>query len=632
MRQINIRASLLSLLLLLQISGFSSAQDSETIHIVGSRIANALIAELADAHGTEAIDINTTGTASGIDRFCNGELDMATAARPMTSAEAAICNANEVVYSEFLVGHQIVAFIVHPDVPVECLSEDDLQEVLKPTASNTLTDWSFYDDESELPLTVILPPDNRIEHVLVDDIVVGDGLRLDGQSYTEASEAIAQVSETAGAFSFVPWAEELADNESIQVLEVRNDVFYECVLPSAENVENEQYSVSQSLFVYVNRAWLDAKENLESLVSYLIDESNAALIEAAGITAPSAAAYTLNADVLENADAARIFSGEATEFELPDELSGSVTIVGAANAFEVIDQVANRLSIGNDDLEFNFNLAGLATGLSDLCNDEADIALLDSPLAEESLATCAENEVLTFPLNIGTRGTVLIANAADDHTACLTTEQINTVWRAESTDSVSSWSDVDDNFPEQKMTLFGLSSLDEYSDILLQIPGSVIAPVRRDTEQDYDPLYRAAAVGNVPGAITYMSWLDYQDVLENNQANIQLVAVDAGDGCIIPAPATLSDHSYALSRSAGLLVREQSMANINVQALLWSLFDEDNWFAVERGGFVGLSEIELPAIRLELQSWFTEAEAKYPPTEEPEEPEPEDDSDEEPSE
>ena len=65
----------------------------------------------------------------------------------MTSAEAAICGANDVVHSEFLIAHRIVAFIAHPDAPLVCLDGQTLELALKPTSSNNVTDWSFYAEE-----------------------------------------------------------------------------------------------------------------------------------------------------------------------------------------------------------------------------------------------------------------------------------------------------------------------------------------------------------------------------------------------------------------------------------------------------------------------------------------------------
>ena len=494
MTKIRLCAGLFSLLLLMSSSGWGLAQAPETISIVGSGIVNSLIERLAEASGTESVDIAAIGTAAGIDEFCNGEIDIATATREMSDGERAICNSNEVDLSGLLIGHHIVAFIAHADTPLQCLQSDQVQEVLKPSATNALTDWSFASEEhADLPLTLLIRGDQQIEYFVVDSVVAGDGLRLDAMLYDEVPEAVSRVSETDGALAIVPWSDQLENNESISLLEISSDDFGGCTLPSAEEVENERYEFALSLYVYVNRARLDANEKLAGLMQFIVDQASASVIEAAGATPPSIATYDLNAIILADAEAGP-GSGASGDFILPTSLSGEIQIVGAANAHQVLSRIGDQLAAAHEQLSVNFSHIDMRSGISSLCGGEADIAVLDGTLIAESLESCTASGVVTMPLALGAQATVLVGNAADDYSACLTTEQVNEIWRAESTAGVQSWSDVDDAFPDMQLTLFGLSLTDQYTDILLQTASPIIPPVRRDTEKDYDALYRAAAV------------------------------------------------------------------------------------------------------------------------------------------
>ena len=617
---VRICAITLSLLVLLTTSNTGLAQASDSIEVIGSGIVNSLIENRADTSESSAVNIKTTGTAAGIDRFCNGDIDMATASRTMTSGESAICGANSLIYSEFVIGHRILAFVAHSDAQIQCLTLSDLDTLIKPSAGNMITDWSFYDEEqAEMPLTLLIPQDSSIEYAIVDGLVIGDGLRSDLEFYAEASEALARVNETAGALGLLPWTDDLTGNEQVILLGFRDDDAPDCVQPSAETVEAGDYGAALSLYVYVNRARLSTNDSFSQFLAYILDPSNAADIAAAGFTPPSSATYDLNARILTDQRATVGEDGVSMGFVVPDDLGGNVTIAGAALAFDVFNSVADRLPTNNIGLEIALEFRGQVNGIERLCMGDADIAVLDMPLDDSAMAECAESGIADVPLQIGAQATVLLANVADEHTACLTTDQINTIWRADSSEIVTNWSNVDASFPDQPMTLFGLSTLDQHSDILLQSAGRIIPPIRRDTEIDFDPLYRAAAVGNVTGALTYMSWRDYQRVLDKDQADIQLVAVDAGSGCVQPSPSAIDDGSYALSRRASLLVREESLSDVNVQSFLWSLFDEDNWSVVERQDFIGISSIELPAIRRELQTLYAKAEADYPPAEETDE-------------
>src|SRR5690606_19009671 len=128
-------------------------------------------------------------------------------------------------------------------------------------------------------------------------------------------------------------------------------------------------------------------------------------------------------------------------------------------------------------------------------------------------------------------------------------------------------------------------------------------------ERNSLPLHRAAGTAHVEGAPTYMHWAEYQRVLDNNQANIQLVSVDAGDGCIEPSLATIEDGSYPISEPFYLYVKQSSLVRPETQGFLWTALSDANYTALTNAGFVGLEFGELPDTRTALQQLFAEAEA-----------------------
>ncbi|MDE2650206.1 MAG: substrate-binding domain-containing protein [Chloroflexota bacterium] len=587
--------------LLIAFSSLGLAQGSETaIKVTGSSITNSLLRQLADA-SAYSLEASEVGSARGIDLFCNGDFDLATSTREMTEAEATICDANEVIFSQLLLGHQLVAFAAHLDAPDTCLTASNLDDLFKPTASHQLKDWSFAGDEhTELPLTIILPAQDNIAYGILDSQVVGDGLRLDGAALSADA-----VGETAGALALRLWSPELTEDATTKLLQLRDASSGQCFSPSVAAVENGQYLAAQSHYVYLNRARLDASEYLLRFLEFVVEPGNARLVAAAGINPPSDSIYALNADLLADAEAMPLFSGDESAYRIPPALTGTVRIVGAANAYQPLNSTGEQLTSSHPQLQMEYHLAGSQAGIADLCAGAAELAMLDSELPTDA---CADAGVSALPLPVGAQATILLGNAGDGFSACLTSEQIAAIWRAESAGSLEEWAGLGEEFPQRPLTLFGLRSLDAHTDILLGAAGEPVPPVRRDTEQDHDANYRAAAVANVPGALTYMTWAEYEAVLTSEQANILAVAVDSGAGCISPSLASISDGTYALARPASLLVSEAALADVNVQSLLWSLYGDDNWTQVAGDGFIGLSALDLPALRRDLQMAFRSAE------------------------
>ena len=609
MRPIIKCAGLFCLLALLASAAIHFAQDAEPLTVVGSGIANSVVESLAEANETESVEIAATGTLAGLDLFCAGNADIAAASRAITAAEDAICAASGIVYSEFLIAHSILAFVFHPGAPLACLTESELDDLFKPSAAHQLRDWSSYDENlAELPIVFITPPDNRVEYVILDSLITGDGLRRDVRTYEDRQDAISQVSQTEGAIAAISFSSDLAAAESLALLDL--DDGSGCVSPSAQSVENRQYQAARSLFLYVNRARLEQNPALASLIGFGASEAAADVVAQAGFTPPTSDTYALNASILRDAEAGRLFSGAESQFTIPDILSGQIDISGSASAYGLLDDIARQLAGGNEQLNIQFSMGGQSAGIQRLCNGETDIAVLESELAANALDDCDANHINAIPVAIGTQATVLVSNAADDHVGCLTTNQIRTIWNAASAGRINAWSDLDESFPQQDMTLFGSSTVDQYADILMKTAGQAIPPIRRDTEIDRDPLYRAAAVGNVAGALTYMSWGDYQRALDNEQANIQLVSADGDDGCVRPSEASITAGAYPLSRSASLLVSDTALADVSLQSYLWRLFSESGWSAMTREGFIGLNFVDLAAARSRLETQFRLAESK----------------------
>jgi phosphate transport system substrate-binding protein len=205
---------------------------------------------------------------------------------------------------------------------------------------------------------------------------------------------------------------------------------------------------------------------------------------------------------------------------------------------------------------------------------------------------------------------VLVANAASTYLQCLTTEQVTTIWQAASNDTITQWSQVSSDYPDEQMTLFAPTAGDPTTDLmLLTAAGESNIINRDDTEQNADPLYRAAATANVEGALTLLSWPEYERVQDNNQQNVQLVSIDAGDGCVSPNQDSIADGTYPLARPGQLMVNQAALSRVEVMSFLWYAVSDENLQALLDAGFVGVDFGDLAAARTTLQDTYAEASA-----------------------
>ena len=603
------------------------AQDGD-LSVAGSGIANPLFTALADEAGL-SYSINTTGTDNGLDQFCSGQVAIATATRAITVEEESVCDQNEIAFSEVLLGYEVLAFIVNPERTdaAACLSAADLNTLLSPTAIETAT-WQAFTGEEEPAVEVdlgdaaateevevapvgdsinaYLPPSNTSTYAFLDQIVTGIGFRADAATVDAEEAVIAAVAEDSGAIGVVRLSL-LPDGEAdgTVTIELQNPQTGQCVAPSAESASNLAYIASQPIYAYIAASALE-DANVTTFLDAVVSPESATSVAAAGFTPPTDVDYEISQEAIS--ETGRQFSRALTEYQIPPTVAGTVTVEGGPAGFNLISSAVAGFTQQFQNVTITPNLEGIPVGLRRLCNGEIDVAVTYEPLSQETLDNCEAIDIKVLEVEIGPQVAILVANEADDYLTCLTTDEIASVWGANAAEPATNWQSINDSYPDQEFILFASNSLGDPipNFMLAQIAGQSI-PLREDVETDRDPLYRAAAVANVPGSLTYMTWSDYQDVLENEQARIQLVAVDAGDGCVTPTEETITSGEYPLTRTLRLAISRRALERVEVQSFLWFLFGDDRFRQFENNNFDLLTLRDLADIRDTLQTAYDEA-------------------------
>lgn len=515
------------------------------------------------------IATTSTGTAQAFQQFCNNQAIAVAASRPINSQEIATCASNNVPFEAYTLATQGLAFIANPqDAFNTCLTKSLLSQVFEPSANAVVTNWSILvNTNPSLDLQAYVPPSDTLIANQLDAFVEGVGFRRDAITLSEA-EIIDAVANTSGAIGAVSYQAALARLGEIALVSVDfEDGQNGCVPASAETAELGAYPLFTTFALYVNS---NERQVLQPVLERLSDPSNAGLINSLGFTAPTASQYLNNTRILANE--APAIAEEAT-FTVPSGLTGTVAIGGSPALLTLFNTTNGELTATQPNLTVTTRFEGEPSGLRRFCNGELDAVVVTQSLSAETLEACSANSVEPYIIPITSRAVVLVGNASDDFYTCLTVESIRNLWDARSTETVKNWNNVDESYPEQAITFFAISTGSELNDLLLAQANAPVAPLRSDANFDADPLYRAAATANVTGAITYMSWADYQRVLANNQQNVKLIAVQREGGkCVLPTQGSLQSGLYPLTKPTQLVVNQQRLADVNVQSYLWSFF------------------------------------------------------------
>lgn len=660
------------------------AQDSGEISVVGSGIVTPLFESLAQASSAASgvsanLSVNVTGTNNGFASLCNGTADVVTANRRISEIEAANCSGLNIQYIELLLAHDVIAFIAPLNTTyAQCLTLNNLNAIFAPSSQGQIVNWNqLYSDNPDLPISIFVPQVDSTGYAILDSLISGTGLRSEAQARAADAEIISAVNATSGAIGVVKYTAALANDPNVNILNLEAGTQPGCVFPSADGIETGQYPAATSLYLYVNINSL-SKAGLLDVLNFASGESAPAIVEAAGFIAPSTSAYDANLATLQNP----VSEAAADEqlYQIPAGVAGQVRIGGAANATSMLLPFSTSFSTTYATVTFDYNVEGQDAGFRRLCNGEIDIVASNTAMTPEQLQNCQANNIVPVTFDFGYQAVVLLANPNDTYAHCLNTMQIGKIWSAESQGAVTLWNQVDPTFPANvPLTLFAPVSRSFtlpgspdtytiYNDLLMHITTGAISPVRADTalkDQERfanNAAYRAQAVGNTAGGLTYLSWSDYQRALENPAVALVGETVEFGEGtptpqaiyrvqpvsvalvtggvvtstnvvspveataeataeaaaavtpmpitvgpCVEPTIENITSGQYPLSRPVTLYVNQRSLALPEVKSFLWYSFQTENFPVFESVGIAGITEDALPNYRINLKAQFDAA-------------------------
>jgi ABC-type phosphate transport system substrate-binding protein len=95
-----------------------AGSNAASIRIGGSSTVFPIMMEAIRAFraagNSTKIDLKETGTSEGFRRFCNGQLEIANASRPINSKELKACSRNRINFIELPIAFDALTVVVHP--------------------------------------------------------------------------------------------------------------------------------------------------------------------------------------------------------------------------------------------------------------------------------------------------------------------------------------------------------------------------------------------------------------------------------------------------------------------------------------------------------------------------------------
>jgi phosphate transport system substrate-binding protein len=266
-----------------------------------------------------------------------------------------------------------------------------------------------------------------------------------------------------------------------------------------------------------------------------------------------------------------------------DGLSGMVTIDGSSTVFPISEAMAEEFQIANPGVRVTVGISGTGGGFKKFCGGETDISDASREIKETEIELCRENGIEPIEIPVSWDGLTVVRNPANDWAACMTVDELKRVWQPGS--SITRWNEVRSTWPDEEIKLYGPDTDSGTFDYFTEAIVGEEDASRDDYTASADDNVLVVGVQGDEGSLGYFGFAYYEESADV----ISAVAVDNGDGCVLPSRESIETGRYApLSRPMYIYTKAQALAKPQVRAFI-EFYLENATTLVPEVGYVPLS-------------------------------------------
>lgn len=271
----------------------------------------------------------------------------------------------------------------------------------------------------------------------------------------------------------------------------------------------------------------------------------------------------------------------------PGSVSGEVVADGSSTVGPLTAAAGELFAEENPNVNVSVATSGTGGGFEKFCQGLTDISNASRPIAEEEKAICEKNGVEYTELRVATDALTVVTSSENDFIDCITTDELNTMWAPEAEGQVDSWNDVNSEWPDEPLELYGPGTDSGTFDYFTEAINGEEGASRADYNASEDDNVLVQGVSGSPNALGYFGYTYY----EENADSLKALEIDSGDGCIPPSPETAGDGSYTpLARPLFIYVANKSYANKPQVADFVDFYVANNGQIAEAAQYIPLND------------------------------------------
>ena len=241
-------------------------------------------------------------------------------------------------------------------------------------------------------------------------------------------------------------------------------------------------------------------------------------------------------------------------------IDGSSTVnpitEAVAEDFQIAKKGKTRVTVG---------ISGTGGGFKKFCRGEIDISDASRPITQEEIDKCKKAGVEYVEMPVAFDALTVVIHPQNNCSKTMTVAELKKMWEPAAQNKITKWNQINPAWPDTEFTLYGPGADSGTFDYFTEAVVGKSKSSRGDFTAFEDDNVLVQGVSSDKNGLAYFGFAYYVE----NQKKLNAVAVDGGNGGVLPSSATVQNGTYQpLSRPIFIYVNVKSSKRPEVREFI----------------------------------------------------------------
>ncbi len=276
-----------------------------------------------------------------------------------------------------------------------------------------------------------------------------------------------------------------------------------------------------------------------------------------------------------------------------NQLSGTINIDGSSTVYPITEAVAEEFKKIHPDVKVAVALSGTGGGFKKFVRGETDINDASRPITKFEDSVAKSNGIDYIELEVAYDGLAIVVNPQNNWCKDITVAELKKIWEPEAQGKITKWNQIRPEWPNEPIHLYGAGVESGTYDYFTEVIVGESHSSRGDYTSSEDDNVLVQGVSSDKYALGFFGYAYY----EENKDKIKLVAVDNGNGPVLPSLETVRNKTYSpLARPLFIYINNKAAERKEVQEFINFYLDNVSQLASEVG-YISLSDDEIKSVK-----------------------------------